>query len=363
MRTPLALILLAALATAQDAGDDYDEFGFPITFDAQIFTRSDIVRAAGVESEEQLGGPLKNSRDIFLMQRLLEKVGELYGIEVTQQQIKDYVAKEIAGFESEAAYYDSLLQRGLSPSDREEEIARQALQYQLQQLFVNGFIARGQRLLPWDPNPTPREILIAYKNDPERLSAGSEVIWRELLIDIPAQDRRKAAAARLLNPDLTEEQIEAKIRAKVEPLAKKAQEMRKAGKSIDEIGKELGLEVKKVVREITPEPSTEPRVAFLQKAKAGETSDVIELARARWSVIEVKSVNRPGDVSLKDPKVVRYYEQMVAALKQQKGEYLLRLRALDKTDIRPARVKRDLRKLCLGRLRQAQKGLRRLGLH
>ena len=102
---------------------------------------------------------------------------------------------------------------------------------------------------------------------------------------------------------------------------------------------------------------------FLQKAKAGERSALLELKRARWLILEVDVVHRPGDVSLSDPKLVMRYKQMVGELKQAKAEYLLRLRALDKTDIRPARVKRDLRTLCLDRLHHAQRKLRELGLH
>lgn len=363
MRAPLFVALFSSICLAQGSSDDHDEYGFPITFDAQIITRNVVMRDVGLESEEDVGGSFKNLRDAYLMQRLYEKVGELYGIEIDEREILDYEQREMARFKSEAGYFDYLLQKGLTPEANRQKLRKDVLQAYLGQLFRNGFISRGQRLLPWDPNPTPREIKIAYENDPERRAAGSKLRWRELLIDIPAAERRKAAAARIINPNLTDADIEAKIRAKVEPLANKAREMLKAGKSIDEIGKAIKIEVKLVDQEISNEPSEEPRLAFLQKAKAGDSSGLIELARARWSLIIVEAVNRPSDVTLADPNVVKYYLKMVGTLKQDKAQYLLRLRALEKTDIRPARVKRDLRKLCLDRLRQAQRRLRALGLH
>jgi len=363
VRILLFVALLSAVSLAQSTSDDYDEFGFPITFDAQIVTRNVVIRSFGVESESALGGPLKNSRDIYLMQKLLEKVGELYGIEISQREVKDIEARQIAAFKSEADYYDDLLQNGLTPTTNQQKIRNDLLQAHLGQLFRFGFLARGQRLLPWDPAATPREILIAYKNDPQRLNAGSLVKWRELLIDIPAAERKKAQAARIVNPNLTDAHVEAQIRAKVEPLAIKAGEMLKAGKSLAEIAAELNLKVREAAREVTSQASKEPATLFLQKAKAGERSDLLELKRSRWLILEVDVVHRPGDVSLSDPKLVMRYKQMVGELKQAKAEYLLRLRALDKTDIRPARVKRDLRTLCLDRLHHAQRKLRELGLH
>ena len=56
MRILAGLILFALLAGAQE--DDYDEFGFPITFDADVITLNDVVRSAGVDSVEAIGSML-----------------------------------------------------------------------------------------------------------------------------------------------------------------------------------------------------------------------------------------------------------------------------------------------------------------
>ena len=100
MRILAGLILFALLAGAQE--DDYDEFGFPITFDADVITLNDVVRSAGVDNVEAIGS-VRNERDKFLMERLLEKVAELYGLEISVREVEDLAAEsircaEIAGF-------------------------------------------------------------------------------------------------------------------------------------------------------------------------------------------------------------------------------------------------------------------------
>ena len=82
-----------------------------------------------------------------------------------------------------------------------------------------------------------------------------------------------------------------------------------------------------------------------------------------WVVLHVLQVSRPGDLTLDDPKVVNAYRQRIGELKQRKAEYTLRLRALDETDLRPERVRTELRELILTTLKQARRELRKLGLH
>jgi hypothetical protein len=360
VRLLLALAVLAALASSQD--DDHDEFGFPITFDADVITRNDVVRSAGVDSEEQLGS-MRNERDKFLMERLLEKVAEIYDLQITTREIDDWIARDIARFDSEAKFYDSLLQEGLTLELKKEEIRRKLIEGHLHQLFQLGFLARGHKLLPWDPNPTPREIKIAYENDPMRRNAGVDVKWKDLLIDIPAKDRKKIQGKRLFDPDITEEWVENEIKKRVEPLVAKVKERLKAGKSLDEIGLELNLKVAEKVRSFPREIQKDAAKAFLQQAQKGQTSAPVPLPHARWVVLHVVQIHRAGDTTLDDKRVVAAYKGRIAQLKRRKAEFTLRLRALDKADLRPERVRRDLRQLILSELRQARRGLRELGIH
>jgi hypothetical protein len=360
VRILAGLILLALLAGAQD--DDYDEFGFPITFDADIITLNDVVRSAGVDSAEAIGS-MRNERDKFLMERLLDKVADLFGIEITVRQIDDWMAQEIARFDSEAEFYDSLLQEGLTLELKKDEIRRRLLDYYMQQLFRFGFIDRGQKLLPWDPQATPEEIRIAFQSDPARKNQGIAVRWQELVIDISKQERARINLKRAMDPDITQEAVEKEIREKVEPLTIQVRELLNEGKSLELIAAELKLEFATREDRLPQEPSKLEATRFLQTAEAGATSEALGLPRSRWVVLHVLEIVRPGDQNLSDPNVVNAYRQRIGVLKQRWAEYTLRLRALDESDLRPERVRTELRELILTTLKQVRRELRTLGLH
>jgi len=360
VRILAGLILFALLAGAQD--DDYDEFGFPITFDADVITLNDVVRSAGVDSVEALGS-VRNERDKFLMERLLEKVAELYGIEIMVREVEDWIARDIARFDSEAEFYDSLLQEGLTLELKKQEIRRKLLDYYMMQLFQYGFIARGQKLLPWDPQATPTEIKTAFENDPARVNQGTQAQWQDLVIDISKKERGKINLKRAMDPDISQESIDEEIRKKVEPLVAKVRARLKEGKSLEVIAAEFQLEFATKERPLPKEPSEQPAIRFLQSAEPGTTSEPLALPRSRWVVLHMVQVSRPGDLTLADPKVVNAYRQRIGQLKQRKAEYTLRLRALDKTDLRPERVRTELRELILTNLKQARRELRLLGIY
>ena len=360
MRILAGLILFALLAGAQD--DDYDEFGFPITFDADVITLNDVLRSAGVDNKESLGS-VRNERDKFLMERLLEKIAELYGLEITVREIDDWIARDIARFDSEAEYYDSLLQNGLTLELKKDEIRRQLLQFYLGQLFRNGFVGRGEKLLPWDPQATPREIKVAFDADPARQNQGITVQWQDLVIDISKKERGTINLKRALDPDITQEQVDEEIRKKVEPLVAKVNELLKEGKSLEVIAAQLKLEFTTKADRFPQELSDQPAIKFLQTAEPDTTSEPIALPRSRWVVMKVLQVARPGDSNLTNPKVVNEYRQRIGMLKQRKAEFTLRLRALDMADVRPERVRTELRDLILTSLKQVRRELRKLGLH
>jgi hypothetical protein len=166
-----------------------------------------------------------------------------------------------------------------------------------------------------------------------------------------------------MDPDITQEAIDEEIRKQVEPLVEKVKARLKEGKSLEAIAAELDLEFTTKTRPLPKEPSDQPAIRFLQAAEPGATSEPLALPRSRWVVLHVVQVSRPGDLTLDDPKVVNAYRQRIGELKQRKAEYTLRLRALDETDLRPERVRTELRELILTTLKQARRQLRQLGLH
>jgi hypothetical protein len=360
-----ALLLVVSLAGAQDAkprGDDHDKYGFPITFDAEVITLNDLVRDSNVDSIQELGN-IGSARDQMLMDKLTEKVGELYGLEVEERAVSDVIERQIAAYPSEAEFYESLAQKGQTLELFRQDIKRQVLAYRLNSLITGGFLQQGGRLLPWDPNPSPREVKIAFDNDPARIAAGSLVKWRELAVSLSAKERKKVYGKRMLNPDLTDEDLRKEENAILEPRVARARAALKAKKSLDEIAKELGATILEKAGEIDSEPSKSERLTFLQKAKKGEQSGLLAVGKARYAILQIVEVRRPDQLTLNNPKVVEGYRARLAQLKQSKANFTLRLRALEKSIIRPERVRRQLRDLLLTSLRQSHRELRVLGLH
>ncbi|MHC4847744.1 MAG: hypothetical protein ACYTEG_04740 [Planctomycetota bacterium] len=361
----IALLFVVSLAGAQDykpRGDDHDKYGFPITLDAEVITLNDLVRDSNVDSIQELGN-IGSARDQMLMDKLTEKVGELYGLEVEERAVSDVIERQIAAYPSEAEFYDSLAQKGQTLELYRQDIKRQVLAYRLDSLIKGGFLQQGQRLLPWDPNPSPREVKIAFDNDPARVAAGSLVKWREIAVSLTAKERKKVHGKRMLNPDLTDEDLQKEENAILEPRVAQARAALKAKKSLDEIAKELGATVLEKGGEIDSEPTKSERLTFLQKAKKGEQSGLLSVGEARFAILQIVDVRRPDQMTLNNPKVVEGYRARVAQLKQSKANFTLRLRALEKSIIRPERVRQQLRDLLLTSLRQSHPELRVLGLH
>jgi hypothetical protein len=167
----------------------------------------------------------------------------------------------------------------------------------------------------------------------------------------------------MLNPDLTDEDLQKEENAILEPRVAQARAALKAKKSLDEIAKELGATVLEKGGEIDSEPTKSERLTFLQKAKKGEQSGLLSVGEARFAILQIVDVRRPDQMTLNNPKVVEGYRARVAQLKQSKANFTLRLRALEKSIIRPERVRQQLRDLLLTSLRQSHRELRVLGLH
>ena len=104
-------------------------------------------------------------------------MGELYGLTVEDRDVNDWIREQMLNFDSEAEFYEDLLQQGLTLETYREETKRKVLRGRLDQLIRGGFLPQGQRLLPWDPQPSPREIVVAFENDQLRQAAGARVQW------------------------------------------------------------------------------------------------------------------------------------------------------------------------------------------
>jgi hypothetical protein len=356
------VLLLSSIAFGQSGNDDHDKYGFPITFDSEVITLTDLVRAQGLDDITQIGR-VGQARDTLLMEKLTERVGELYGLTVENRDIEDWIKKQILTFDSEAEFYEDLMQQGLTLETFREETKRKVLAQRLDSLVQRGFLPQGQRLLPWDPQPTPKEIRIAFVNDSSRGAAGTRVIWHELRVEISQKKRQSIYSARIINPDLSDADLELKVTEALAPILKSAREGLAAGKTLEQVAKTLNLNVTRKGLEIANEPSESPLLRFLQKAESGAQSELIDIGKGRFLVARVEQLDRSTSVTLNDPRVVESYRQRIAELKQKKANFTLRVRALDKSIVRPERVRKQLRKLLMTELGAAHAELRKLGLH
>lgn len=361
---PVLLLVfpLASSAFGQGTADDHDKYGFPITFDAEVITLTDLVRAQGLDDITQIGR-VDKARDILLMEKLTERVGELYGLTVENRDIDDWIEKQILSFASEAEFYEDLLQQGLTLETFREETKRKVLAQRLDSLIQRGFLPQGQRLLPWASQPTPNEIRIAFERDPERRAAGTRVIWNELRLDVSPKKRESIYSARILNPKLTDADLELKVIEAIKPILKTAKDGLAAGKTLEQIAKTLGLKVVRRGIEIGDKQTESPLLRFLEASEPGAQSEFIDIGKGRFLLARVEKLDRSAAVTLNDPRVVDAYRQRIATLKQKKAQFMLRLRALDKSIVRPERVRKELRKLLMTELGAAHSELRKLGLH
>ena len=134
------------------------------------------------------------------------------------------------------------------------------------------------------------------------------------------------------------------------------------GQPFDEAAAAQGVAATEEARKLPQQPENDAD-RFLAGAKKGDTSGPLPQAGGAILLLHVLEVERPQDAGVESPTVLREYSQRIHELRRRKAEALLRLEALDSCTVRPERVRTELREVLLANLRDAQSGLRELGLH
>lgn len=370
MRRLSGIVLLAALAGAQgvetsSTAPEHDELGFPITFNDDIITESDVERSLGQKREDVPPITFKNERDVMLKRKLAEEIATELGITVEEQEVDAYLRREMEAQGGEAKFYESLAQQGLTLEGHRNNQRQLILHAKLRWMFQHGVTADQQRLLPHRIRPTPREIRIAAENDPARRNAGIRVRRLELVIDIDKKTRQKVIG-RMLKEGKDEAWLKQQLAAAVElPLAEVKQQL-KDGRSFADVAKERGVDVdvqKELWVEVARQPSEDPVEHFLQTAEPGAVSDAVPRPGGGYRMVSLLARERPEDRSVQDPEVSRAYEAMIGALRAVKWQAHMHIRALDRSTVRPERVRESMRADLLAELRDAESKLRALGLH
>jgi hypothetical protein len=370
MRRLAWVVLLAALARAQETGipstaPEHDELGFPITFNDDIITESDVERSLGQRRESVPPITFKNERDVMLKRKLAEEIAAELGIEVPEAEVDAYLKREMEAQGGEAKFYESLAQQGLTLEGHRNNQRQLILHAKLRWMFQNGVTADQQKLLPHRIRPTPREIRIASEHDPARRDAGIRVRRLELVIDIDKKTRGKVIG-RMLKDGKDEEWLKQQLAAAVEPLVKKVRKELKDGRPFAEVAKERGVDVEALEElwiEVARQPSEDPVERFLQTAEINAVSDAFPRPGGGYRMVSLLARERPEDRSVKDPDVARAYEARIRALRAAKWQAHMHIQALDRSTVRPERVRESMRADLLAELRDAEGKLRALGLH
>jgi len=372
VRTGVVLVLVLGVVPAGIvlAGSDDkapqgpDELGFPITFNDSIITRRDVLTALGApEAELGAGGLTRDDRDGFLMDRLVERVGQIYDLHITEDMVERKVQREIDRWGGEARFFQTLAQRGETPESYREFQRRQILKELLQYLLVEGF--PGKRL-PWSLEPTPRELRIAWENDSERRAAVGVTVHVFTHVVNFTKAENQELTQRFMKLDLDEDEEKAAVAQERERLVVPRLEAflrdLKGGRAFDELARErggLGDQWLPIPRGATLDPQME----FLATAREGATSEPITLPEGGFllvHLVERRDVSKSGPA---DANVIRQYRRLIMDLRTQKADALMKLQAVNRSTIEPPKVRREFRQLLLDRLKEAEERLRALGLH
>jgi hypothetical protein len=369
MRKLWILVLLAGLAPAQDqpaetprapAAPQHDPLGFPITFNDEILTRNDVLRALGADITV-LGNRnvLRTERDRVLRGKLAKQVAADLGMTVTNEEMDLVLRRQIDEAGGEAKFYERLSQQGQTLAGYEAEIAQRLLEEKLKYLFRNGIFQR--QLLPARIRPTPEEIRIAYENDPARRSSKVRVHRAAYDIGLTRQERGRIALLRM-DGEVPEKEIEERKAKLLQPRLDAVVRALKERKDGAPLGEMEGVSAEDGWVEVSTEPSERPEERFLQSGKTGKPSEPFARPDG-YTIIEVIEREAPDARPANDPEVAARYEQAIRVMRSRKWEAIMNLRALDQATVRPEIVRQELRTDIVAELRQAEEALRLLGLH
>lgn len=363
----LVLVLLfPAAAPAQEGpapAPAHDALGFPITFNDEIITENDVKRSLGLPEGEVPPVTLKNERNRLLQRKLAERVAADLGIRVEEVEVAEVFRRTVDLEGGEAKFYEVLAQQGRTLERWRADIRQQMLEDKLRYMLQTGISVDQRKPLPWRIRPTPRELAIAYENDPSRLQAGLRVRRLEIEVNLTPQERIQLAMKG--GGDLTMEQLAAMAEEALKPRVEAVVAELKR-RPFPEVAKERGVDVDALAAqwvEIPRTGSANPAERFLREAKRASISPPLRQPGGGYRILYLLDRQDPGRKPVTDPQVAEDYDSRIRSLRAQKWEALLRLKALDESLVRPERVREELRLDLLGSLKDAQDRLRSLGLH
>ena len=361
-----ALLVLPALGQEEGAiRPEHDAAGFPVTFNAEVITRNDVLRSLPPDQARGEGAVISRLEQI-LMDKVTERIGQIWRIEIHEQRVADQIRIEAEKLGGEVKFYQWLDQRGVTL-----EQYRQDLQIKILRFFVYDFMLTHGRapngtLLPWDIEPTPEEVRIAFEHELAQQEGGPRVKFLPIEIRLTLEERKQLVGRQLVEGK-SDEWLEQEMSRRVLERAREVIAELESGKPMVEVAtSRAGLDAEALLKRWIPlpaEPSEDPVVRFAQTAPAGTWSEPMPRPEGSLLILCLVERQEAGEMGPGDREVYVAYRERIRVLRRRKVRALMQLQALDRSDVRPERVLKDFRSGILADLKDAQESLEQLGLH
>jgi len=364
---PRVLLLLLALLGADVP--EHDAHGFPVTINGEVLTRNDVFRALGVRpgalggEGPQLDQQIRNARDLVLRRRLLERVGAIHGLRISDKEVRDEASRAMERRGGEAKFHEWLEQAGLTVAGFEEQLRFELLDGRIRELLVRGFNRDG-KFLPYDVAWRPEEVGTAFARDARRRSGdGARARALELVLDLAPDERTRLVRRSMAQPD-PDAWVKAELASACRKKLETARERLAAGTPFEELVKEAGGDPARGERwiDLGEGSGDDPKLAFLRTAAEGDVSEPIELEHGGFVLIKLLERKSEAARGLADPAVAQEYARRIQAARMEQARARMLLAALDDSYLEPGRVRQELRASILAELAQARRTLQDLGL-
>ena len=362
MRTG-TLLILAAIAFAEDKKPEHDRLGFPITFNTDRITRSVVLRAMGSPTDPD-DDSVASARDKLLMDKITERMAALWGIRVLESDIDREIRREIEHRGGEAKFYNFLSQRGDTLARYREEKRLQLVRFNINYLLTNGISPPPeQKVLPYSIRPSPEEVRVAIKADAKRLSRlGPRVRVLMLRVRVNSKARVEIARDLMKNKDL---KLNEELAKQADLMAARLVKRFDAGESFVDVAKSLGIDVDTQSKTWIPlpgAPSDDPAIRFFQTAKIKTRSGPLRYPDGIVKFAYLIDRAAAGGAGKMTAELYSTYLGRIFNLRRQKVKAIMRLKALDRSSLGPEFLRKQFRSDLVADLQAATTGLRALGL-
>jgi hypothetical protein len=362
MRGVLGFALVAGLVAGGEEPPEPSRFsalGFPVTFNDEIITENDVARFLELPLKQIDDNTLKAQRNMLIYRKLAERIAADLGLDVEDREVDEQIRRQVDLHGGDAKFYEWLAQQGTSLERYRLELRQNIIEFKLKVIFTTGFSHDYRQMLPWRVGPTPRELEAAFRNDAGRREGSARVRRLFLEVNVDPEERKKIVVQQALGA--SEEEVKALFEGAVRPKLEAVLAALET-RPFRDVAREHGVDVDALEKAWVPVTGPTEIDRFLAEAEPGTSSPPILQPGGSYVIMHLLERDRPGDRKSTDPAVAEEYSRRIRTLRATKWEALMRRKALDGSAVDPPRVRDEVRDLILTSLREAEDGLRALGV-